>query len=231
MPDQTEVEASVVIPGPQGNTVLKNILLNRNDDGVRQMVQLQQTYCDLVHIQIATKHIYLLFHPDDVKRVLQMNNHNYIKGDLLDKLRVAAGNGLFTSEGDFWRRQRRMMQPFFHRTMIAGFGEIMVAEIQKMLTKLEQYLVDQATLELNEEMMRVTLSVVSKALFTTALSDEQLDTVHETLGPILFEIADRSRRPFNLLEKLPTSADRAFTQNLARLDEIVYTIIEQRRTQ
>jgi hypothetical protein len=102
------VEASVVIPSPQGNTVLKNILLNRNDDGVRQMVQLQQPYGDLVHIQIATNHIYRLFHPDDVKRVLQMNNRNYIKGDLLDKLRVAAGNGLFTSEGDFWRHHNHL---------------------------------------------------------------------------------------------------------------------------
>ncbi len=231
MPDQAEVEANVVIPGPQGSTILKNILLNRNDDGVRRMVQLQQTYGDLVHIQIATKHVYILFHPDDVQHVLQMNNHNYIKGELLDKLRVAAGNGLFTSEGDFWRRQRRMMQPFFHRTKIAAFGEIMVAEIQKMLAKWEQYLADQATFELNEEMMRVTLSVVAKALFTTALSDEQLDTVHETLGPILYEIANRSRRPFDLLEKLPTPTNRAFTRNLARLNEIIYAIIEQRRAQ
>ncbi len=231
MPDRAAVEAKVVIPGPQGATVLKNILLNRNDDGVRHMVQLQQTYGDVVHLQIATKRITLLFHPDDVQRVLQTNNKNYIKGDLLDKLRVAAGNGLFTSEGDFWRRQRRMMQPFFHRTMIAGFGEIMVAEIQEMLEKWEQYLADQVAFELHEEMMRVTLSVVAKALFTTALSDEQLDAVHETLGPILYEIAGRSRRPFGLLEKLPTPANRAFAQNLARLNEIIYAIIEQRRAQ
>ena len=231
MPEQSQAEAEVVIPGPQGATVLKNILLNRNDDGVRHMVQLQQTYGDVVHLQIATKHITLLFHPDDVQRVLQTNNKNYIKGDLLDKLRVAAGNGLFTSEGDFWRRQRRMMQPFFHRTMIAGFGEIMVAEIQEMLAKWEQYLADQVAFEVHEEMMRVTLSVVAKALFTTALSDEQLDAVHETLGPILYEIAGRSRRPFGLLEKLPTPTDRAFAQNLARLNEIIYAIIEQRRAQ
>ena len=106
--NSADLSADVVIPGPQGSTVLKNILLNRNDDGVRRLVQMHQSYGDLVHLQIANRHIYLIFHPDDVQRVLQMNNRNYVKGELLDKLRVAAGNGLFTSEGDFWRRQRRM---------------------------------------------------------------------------------------------------------------------------
>ena len=134
-----DLSAAVVIPGPQGTTVLKNILLNRSDDGVRRMVHLHQAYGDLVHLQIANRHVYLIFHPDDVQQVLQMNNRNYIKGELLDKLRVAAGNGLFTSEGDFWRRQRRMMQPFFHRTAIAAFGEIMVAEVRKLLAEWETH--------------------------------------------------------------------------------------------
>jgi cytochrome P450 len=229
MPNQAQVEANVLVPGPRGSTILKNILLNRDGDGVQRMVQLQQTYGDLVHLQIANRHIYILYHPDDVQQVLQMNNRNYIKGELLDKLRVVAGNGLFTSEGDFWRRQRRMMQPFFHRTVIATFGEIMVAEIHKMLALWDRYAADQVPFELQEAMMRLTLSVVAKALLTTALSDEQLNTVHETLGPVLVEIASRSRRPFDLVEKLPTPANRAFTSNLARLNEIIYSIIDQRR--
>ena len=171
MPGQNQsaanISADVLIPGPQGSTVLKNILLNRSDDSLRRMVQLHQAYGDLVHLQIASRHIYLLFHPDDVQRVLQTNNRNYVKGELLDKLRVAAGNGLFTSEGDFWRRQRRMMQPFFHRTVIASFGEIMVAEIQQLLAQWDQYAAGGTACELQEQMMRVTLSVVAKALFTT----------------------------------------------------------------
>lgn len=224
-----ETSADVVIPGPQGSRVLKNILLNRNDDGVRRMVHLHHAYGDLVHLQIANRHVYLIFHPDDVQQVLQMNNRNYIKGELLDKLRVAAGNGLFTSEGDFWRRQRRMMQPFFHRTVIASFGEIMVAEVGKLLAQWDQYTAGGTAFELQEQMMRVTLSVVAKALFTTALGDAELATVHETLGPILAEIAARSRRPFGLVEKLPTRANRAFTRNLARLNEIVDAIIAQHR--
>lgn len=224
-----ELSAAVVIPGPQGSTILKNILLNRNDDGVRRMVHLHAAYGDLVHLQIANRHVYLLFHPDDVQQVLQMNNRNYVKGELLDKLRVAAGNGLFTSEGDFWRGQRRMLQPFFHRTAIAAFGQIMVAEIQQLLAQWDQYAAGGTAFELGEQMMRVTLSVVAKALFTTALGDEELATVHETLGPILAEIAARSRRPFGLVEKLPTRANRAFTRNLARLNEIVDTIIAGHR--
>ena len=233
MPGQNQsaanISADVLIPGPQGSTVLKNILLNRSDDTLRRAVQLHQAYGDLVHLQIASRHIYLLFHPDDVQRVLQTNNRNYVKGELLDKLRVAAGNGLFTSEGDFWRRQRRMMQPFFHRTVIASFGDIMVAEIQQLLAQWDRYAAGGTACELQEQMMRVTLSVVAKALFTTALGDAELATVHATLGPILAEIAARSRRPFGLVEKLPTRANRAFTRNLAELTAIVDAIIAGHR--
>ena len=224
-----DLSADVVVPGPQESTVLKNILLNRSDDGVRRMVQLQRAYGDLVHLQIASRHIYLLFHPDGVQQVLQMNNRNYNKGELLDKLRVAAGNGLFTSEGDFWRRQRRMMQPFFHRTAIAAFGEIMVAEVRKLLAAWEMQAAGGTAFELQEQMMRVTLSVVAKALFTTGLDDAQLATVHDTLGPVLAEIGARSRRPFGLVEKLPTPANRAFTRNLAQLNGIVDGIIAGHR--
>ena len=61
---------------------------------------------------------YVINHPDDIKRVLLSNHRNYTKGEGMDRVKILLGNGIMTSEGDFWRRQRRMMQPSFHRRVI-----------------------------------------------------------------------------------------------------------------
>src|SRR6202008_3580393 len=65
---------------------------------------------------------YVINHPDDIKRVLLSNHRNYTKGEGMDRVKILLGNGIMTSEGDFWRRQRRMMQPSFHRRVLDRFG-------------------------------------------------------------------------------------------------------------
>jgi cytochrome P450 len=65
---------------------------------------------------------YVINHPDDIKRVLLSNHRNYTKGEGMDRVKILLGNGIMTSEGDFWRRQRRMMQPSFHRRVIDRFS-------------------------------------------------------------------------------------------------------------
>src|ERR1700759_5111227 len=67
---------------------------------------------------------YVINHPDDVKQVLLSNHRNYTKGEGMDRVKILLGNGIMTSEGDFWRRQRRMMQPSFHRRVIDRFSAL-----------------------------------------------------------------------------------------------------------
>ena len=67
---------------------------------------------------------YVINHPDDIKRVLLSNHRNYTKGEGMDRVKILLGNGIMTSEGDFWRRQRRMMQPSFHRRVIDRFSAL-----------------------------------------------------------------------------------------------------------
>ena len=67
---------------------------------------------------------YVINHPDDIKRVLLSNHRNYTKGEGMDRVKILLGNGIMTSEGDFWRRQRRMMQPAFHRRVIDQFSAL-----------------------------------------------------------------------------------------------------------
>jgi cytochrome P450 len=222
---QKQTQDAATVPGPQAHTTLMNAVFRGGSDGLRSIQRLQQEFGDIVHIQLGPKSVYMLFHPDDAQHVLQQNNRNYIKGELIENLRAAGGEGLFTSEGSYWFRQRRMMQPFFHRRVIAGFAEIMTTEINRLLERWPTL----SEISLNKEMMKLTLSVVARALFTTTMSDEALETVHQTLGPILVENAKRSRRPFSFMEKLPLPANRIYTRNREKLNALVHDIIEARR--
>ncbi|MEO0565561.1 MAG: cytochrome P450, partial [Chloroflexota bacterium] len=158
--------------------------------------------------------------------VLQTNNRNYIKGPLMDKVRTAAGNGLFTSEGDFWRRQRRLMQPGFHRQRIATFGGIMVEETDALIL---DWSTRTAPFTLDNDMTRLALRIVARALFTTSLTEADLVIVRETITPLLEEINRRARRPFSLRERLPLPENRAFDDNLTRIDALIHHIITTRR--
>ena len=95
-------------------------------------------YGDVARYRLGNITFYQINHPDGVQHILQDNHHNYIKGDLFDIIRQLAGDGLFTSEGDLWLRQRRLMQPAFHRRRIAGFGEIMTGRTLDMLAQWER---------------------------------------------------------------------------------------------
>lgn len=222
---QMETQDAGTVPGPQAHTMLMKAIFGSGSDALRGMQQLQHEFGDIVHIRLGPKSIYMLFHPDDAQHVLQTNNRNYIKGELIETLRAAGGEGLFTSEGSYWFRQRRMMQPFFHRRVIADLAEIMTTEICHLLDRWQTL----RETSLNKEMMKLTLSVVAKALFTTALSEEALETVHQTLGPILVENAKRTKRPFSIIEKLPLPANRAYMRNREKLNAIVQDIIAARR--
>ncbi len=88
---------------------------------------------DVVRVDAWPLHVHLLFHPDGIKHVLLDNNRNYWKGGLIGRVKPLIGEGLFTSEGDFWRRQRRLAQPAFHRQRIESFAAMMGAAGAQML--------------------------------------------------------------------------------------------------
>src|SRR5258706_7331081 len=98
---------------------------------------LARDYGDVVRLGMGPIAVYMLHHPDGVKHVLQDNHQNYVKGPVIARVKVLIGDGLFTSEGDFWLRQRRLAQPAFHRDRIAGFVGAMVGRTDERLAQLE----------------------------------------------------------------------------------------------
>src|ERR1700761_7630572 len=103
--------------------------IGATDDSLERMVELFARYGDTYRVFSPTRkaYTYIVHHPDDVKRVLVANHRNYTKGMGLDRVKILLGKGLMTSEGDLWKRQRYMMQGFFHRRVVTGFAETLEA--------------------------------------------------------------------------------------------------------
>src|SRR4029077_18539684 len=118
-------------------------------------------YGDVVQYRMAGERIFLISDPQYIKNVLVTPHKNFTKSTGLERTKRILGNGLLTSEGAFHLRQRRLMQPAFHRDRIAGYGTTMVEHADRLRTAWR----DGATLDIAREMNRLTLAVVGKTLF------------------------------------------------------------------
>ncbi len=166
--------------------------------------------------------------PDHIKQVLQENNKNYTKSFAYDKLRLLLGNGLLTSEGDFWRRQRRLAQPAFYKEKLAEIGKGMIQETEEMLKKWESYALTGESLNLTQEMTGITLSIVAKALFFSDLTTKT-DEISKDVTIAIEEGSNRIDNPWALPIWVPTPHNRHIQKTVNRLDAVIYGMIEYRR--
>lgn len=215
-------------PGP----VLWNPIRAGRDmlrDPLGRLVADWREYGDVIRMRIGPVAYYGLVHPDHLQHVLQENNRNYVKGPIIARTRILIGDGLFTSEGEFWRRQRRLAQPAFHRQRIGGFAATMTGTAGEMLDawSLGAAATGEA-FDLAAEMSRVTLRIVGRALFSLDLQESAA-----TVGRALVDALDVvTRRAFTLLPLplgVPTTDNRRFVRARRDLDEVVLRIIAERR--
>ncbi len=163
-------------------------------------------------------------HPELIRDVLVTHQRSFIKGRALERAQRVVGTGLLTSEGDFHLRQRRLAQPAFHRDRIAAYAEQMV----QVATRGADRWRDGTTVDMHEEMMRLTLAVVSKTLFDADVESES-DEIGDAVTDILESFA-MIMLPFpGLVERLPLPFARRFRRARARLDQTIYRIIAERR--
>ncbi len=186
-----------------------------------------QQYGDIAYFHVGNKKFYLLSHPDHVQYVLQGNHRNYQKGPNYEKLKPLLGNGLVTSDGPYWLRQRRLIQPAFHRKHLATFAAVMTTAAEDMLMRWEANAQNGQELNVASEFMRVTLEIVSRAMFSTEATgfseaiSRNLPVVLERTNERFWELID--------LSSLPTPRNRRYWSALQALDAIIYQVIEQRR--
>ena len=215
-------------PNARGSLLFGNLRdLTRNRLGFG--AEMQRRYGEVVSYRLGLIRFTLISHPEHVKHVLQDNHRNYTKGFVLrNMLAPLLGEGLFTAEGEHWLRQRRLMQPVFHRTRIDAFGEIMTAETLKMLDRWGQYAETDRPLDIAGEMMRLTLTIVTRALFGADLGERarQIDHAFSTASE---HLTYRFDHPLYPPTAVPTPRNRRFRAALRALDGIVYDLIAERR--
>lgn len=181
-------------------------------------------YGDLAYFKVASQHLYLVNHPDLVREILVTNQANFIKSRALQRARVLLGEGLLTSEGQFHLRQRRLVQPAFHRERLAAYASVM----SECAARLRDRWNAGDTVDVSSEMMRLTLAVVSRTLFNADVEAEATE-IGEALTTVLkmFRVLIM---PFSeYLEKLPLPYMRRFDKARARLDRTIYGLIHERR--
>ena len=173
---------------------------------------------------------YVLIHkPEDVRHVLVRNHANYHKSPTYIGLKLVMGDGLVTSEGDFWKRQRKLAQPAFHHRALVGLAEVMTRCTSEMLEDWSKAAGSGGLRrDLHEEMMRLTLRIVGHTLFSTELGDDA-----EQVGPaitVCLEHANRTAESLFVMPKwVPTPRNLRFQRQMRILDRMVEGIIEARR--
>lgn len=210
-------------PGPRRLIPLSGLFAYRK--GPLPFFQnLAQQYGDISYFRLGPQEAYFLNHPDYVREVLVNNHQSFDKGLALQRAKRLLGEGLLTSEGEFHRRQRRLAQPAFHRARIASYAAVMT----DYASQIRETWRDGDTLDMSEEMMRLTLGIVGKTLFDADVVSEAKQ-VGEAMT-VVMDLFNTITIPFfELLQKLPLPQLRRFDAAKARLDAIIYRMIEERR--
>jgi cytochrome P450 len=184
-------------------------------------------YGDVVRMLFGRTPMYLLAHPDHVKYVLQENPKNFEKRSPgYTKMRTLFGNGLVTSDGEEWRKQRRIAQPAFHRERINVLGEVMTRATADMLeawSKREGTIID-----VSPEMMRVTQRIVAETLLGTE-APADADAVGDAVAWCLEDLVRRQTSPIDLPLNVPTPKNRRFLAQMKLVEDVVYRAIRERR--
>lgn len=216
------------IPGPRGFGLISTILSFQRDQ-LQTLVDLTSRYGDIVAYRFGPFPVVLLNHPEAVTRVLQDNHPNYGKSNspFYRMLRQFLGDGLVTSDGDFWRRQRRLAQPAFGRRRLEALTPMMVACTQSMLGRWRQ-LPAGSRLDISNEMMALTLQIAGQALFSQDLS-QNTHAIAEALEELQVQMGQRFQSLAPLPPILPTARDRRFRGSRQLLNSLALQIVRLRR--
>jgi cytochrome P450 len=209
-------------PGPKGHPLGGNVREYARDP-LGFLSRCVREYGDVVELRFMGQPIYLLADPGLIEYVLVENNRNFTKTRILKRNRRLLGEGLLISEGEFWRRQRRLAQPAFHRKRVAAYGEVMAAFAERSLGAWR----DGQTIDVHEEMMHLTLEIVAKCLFDADVGARATD-VGKAMKVALEDFSSQ-RRLLRIPKGIPTPHNIRFEMAARRLDGVVGAIIENRR--
>ena len=212
-------------PGPKGSPIM-GVMRDFNRDQLGFIERTRDEYGDIVWMRFLYVPALFLYHPDEIEYVLVTNPKNFIKSMSLRSnfFRRLVGNGLLTSHGEEWKRARRLSQPAFHRERVASYGQVMVDYTNRLTAKWQ----DGEDRDIHRDMMRLTLEIVVRCLFSADVSSE-VDEVGATLKELVKPFASQATLGWILNNRLPTPAHLRFHRLARKIDNVVYRIISERR--
>lgn len=212
-------------PGPKGLPLLGLTLAIRKD-ALGTLRRVAREYGDIVLLPVAFQDRIFLNHPDFIEQVLVIQQGKFHKSELTKKIVGGLlGQGLLISEGEFWRRQRRLAQPAFHRSRVQDYGATMVESVERHIHDWR----DAEQRDMASEMMALTLDVAVRTLFGTTLPTEAQQVGNSMTFLMRYQLG-RQRSPVRLPESWPTPRNRRARREREFLDSLVYRIIEEHRS-
>jgi cytochrome P450 len=213
-------------PGPPVEHWLSGHLPRFRRDRLEFFRGVSREHGDIVRVRLGHRRIYIVTHPELIEEVVVTKNANFIKHFAIRLNPRVLGKGLLSSEGDFWLRQRRLVQPAFNRSRIAAYGPPMVAAAERLIASWQPG----ERRDMMVEMMRMTLEIAAKTLFGADVSSDTEDVVKA-----MHFLQESFVRKFNSLvpmpEWLPTPHNFRVRRAVRRLDDILYRFIRERRAQ
>lgn len=210
-------------PGPKRHFLTGNLPEFRRDR-LAFYSSCARKHGDFVPLRLGPRKVFLVSHPDLIKEVLVTKGHDFRKIYMLRLSRLVFGDGLLTSEGDVWHRQRRLAQPAFHHDRIASYGQVMADHAERMMHRWR----DGETRDVHAEMMGLTLLIVAETLFGAHVAAET-DVVAGAVDLILERFVARLESLVPLPDTTPTPGNLRARRVVGRLDRIVYGVIADRR--
>lgn len=192
------------------------------------LVDLRARHGDIFRLDVGFSNIICFCHPKYAQHILRDEAKKYGKGNALwDAIRSILGNGLPVSEGDFWKRQRRMMQPHFHRESLAAMADLMVDAIDEELEGWDKYARSGESIDLFLEMTRITMRVIVKTIFGSVLDRKEVDFVADemryALDYVLVNMVTMKAPRW-----IPVPGRKRYQQTLANLDRVIFEVLDKR---
>ena len=212
-------------PGPKGSPIM-GVMREFNRDTLGFVTRCHRDYGDVVRSRFLWITAYFLYHPADIESLLSTNAKSFRKARSLRSpfFYRLVGNGLVTSEGEFWRRQRRLAQPAFHRQRISSYGDIMVEYANRAIAHWR----DGEQRDVAKDMTRLTLEIVVKTLFNSDVSND-VDHVGAMLSQIVKPFASQATLKWIADNRLPTPDHYRYFNAVREIDRVIYRIIAERR--
>ena len=196
-------------------------------DPLAVMRGMARDYGDVVRFYVMMQERVLLNHPDLINQVLVIQQGKFHKSELTRRITVRMlGQGLLISEGEFWRRQRRLAQPAFHRSRTNDYAATMLEIAQVHIREWR----DGEERNIAQEMTALTLDIAVRTLFGTTLPGESRQVGHAMTFLMRYSL-QRQRSPFRIPETWPTPSNRRANRELEFIDSLVYRIISERRAE